>query len=74
MQLLGLVLLVAGVALVASFAAYELVREVLLDADLPMALRVGFVLAVAGVLALLGSVARDRWRARKTEGLEEVKP
>ena len=73
MQRFGMGLLAVGAAVLAGYAAYEIVRA-LFSADVPLVVSIAIVVAAAGLLLLLTGVGYERWRARSNEDLDEVEP
>ena len=73
MQRFGMALLVIGAAVLAGYAAYEIVQALFAE-DIPLPVSIGIVVAAAGFLLLLIGVGYERWRARQKEDLDEVEP
>lgn len=74
MQRVGWTLLITGVAVLAGYAAYEIV-EALLDAEIPWIVPVGIFVAAIGFLLLMVGIIAERMRARQSEHFEkEVEP
>lgn len=71
-QLIGLFLWRGGLLLAGAVAAFEAIRIVLRLFDVPVEIRAGLGLMIAGFLFLLGSLIAERVRdARLEEGLRE---
>ena len=73
MQRFGMVLLVIGAAVLVGYAAYEVVKALFTE-DVPLVMSIGVVVATSGFLVLLAGIGYERWRARRTEDLDEVEP
>ena len=73
MQRVGMILLVIGAAVLAGYAAYEIV-QVLFTEDIHLVVSIGVVVAAVGFLLLLVGIGYERWRARGVEDLDEVEP
>ena len=69
----GLVLLVAGTALLGGYWAYLLISEVVGDPDVPLAVRIGLPALGAGGLLLLAAVLIEQVRRNRREDFREVK-
>ena len=63
---LGLTLLLVGVVMVGGFAAYVLVRLIVLTDDVPIIMRIGLPTVVVGALVLLVKAIWDRLRQRRS--------
>ncbi|NQU96460.1 MAG: hypothetical protein HQ548_02290 [Chloroflexi bacterium] len=73
MQRFGMTLLVAGAAVLAGYAAYEIVRALFTD-EIPLVVSIAVVVVAAGFLLLLAGIGYERWRAHQEEDLDEVEP
>ena len=73
MQRFGMALLVAGVAVLVGYAAYEIVRALFTD-DIPLVVSIAVVVVAAGFLLLLPGIGYERGRIRRKEDLNEVEP
>lgn len=73
MQRFGMILLVAGTAVLVGYAAYEIVK-VLFTEDIPLVVSIAVVVVAAGFLLLLVGIGYERWRARRKEDFDEVEP
>jgi uncharacterized membrane protein len=69
---LGWIFLSIGTIIVLVFAAYQFLIGLFGDANLPVIVKAGILLLVAGVIVLLISVARERFFARKSDPYKEV--
>lgn len=69
---LGWILMSLGLIILASWGAWELLNEFLLDPEAPLVARVGVGTLAAGAVVLLISIGRERWLAYKTERYREV--
>lgn len=69
----GLVLLVAGAALLGGYWAFLLISEVVGDPDVPLAVRIGLPALGAGGLLLLAAVLIEQVRRNRREDFREVK-
>ena len=61
-----------GALLVGGYGLFRLLSDFLLNPQIPVVLRVGFGLFVAGVAVLAVSLVRERLYARKTERYDRV--
>jgi hypothetical protein len=71
---LGMLIFLLGAAVTAGFSVYLLVKEVLLDPDFPLALKVGLPAMGVGLLLLLAVAVRERVSMRRRDGLKEAEP
>ena len=74
---LGLTLLLVGVVVIGGYAAYALVRYVVLSGDVPIPIRFGLPTVLIGAFVLLVKALWDRLRARQnaeTRRYEEAQP
>lgn len=62
---LGLTLLLVGVVMIGGFAAYTLVRFIVLTDEVPIIMRIGLPTVVVGALVLLVKAIWDRLRQRR---------
>lgn len=69
----GLVLLIAGAALLGGYWAFLLISEVIGDPDVPLAVRIGLPALGAGGLLLLAAVLIQQVRRNRREDFGEVK-
>ncbi len=69
---LGWILMSAGLSVLILFGLWQMAREFLLDASVPLALRVGLGTFVAGCVVLLVSFARERWARDRQERYREI--
>jgi anti-sigma factor RsiW len=67
----GWILLLVGIAVVGGYALLRL-TTILLAAALPVVVRLGVLLAAAGLLVLLISVLRERLFARKRDRYDDI--
>ena len=63
----GWILVSLGTIVLASFAAIEMVQEMLGDPDLPLTIKVGVVSLIIGGVTLFVSVFRERLSIKKTD-------
>jgi anti-sigma factor RsiW len=68
----GWLLASLGALLLIGYGLFELLADFLLNAEIPVVLRAGFGLLVAGVAVLVVSIVRERLYARKTERYDRV--
>jgi apolipoprotein N-acyltransferase len=68
----GLVLLIAGAALLGGYWVFVLVSEVLGDPGAPLAVRIGLPALGAGGLLLLAAVLIEQVRRNRREDFGEV--
>ena len=74
---LGLTLLLVGIVMVSGYAAYALVRFIVLVDEVPIIMRIGLPTMVIGALVLLVKAIWDRLRERKNADVrryEEAQP
>ncbi len=74
---LGLTLLLVGIVMVGGYAAYALVRFIVLVDEVPIIMRIGLPTMVIGALVLLVKAIWDRLRERKNADArryEEAQP
>ena len=74
---LGLTLLLVGIVMVGGYAAYALVRFIVLVDEVPIIMRIGLPTMVIGALVLLVKAIWDRLRERKNAEVrryEEAQP
>ena len=69
---LGWIFLSIGTIIVLVYAAYQFLIGLFGDADVPVFVKAGIFLLVAGVIFLLISVARERFFVRKSDPYKEV--
>ncbi len=69
----GLVLLIAGAALLGGYWAFLLISEVVGDPDVPLAVRIGLPALGAGGILLLAAVLIEQVRRNRRENFEKVK-
>jgi len=69
---LGWIFLSIGTIIVLVYAAYQFLIALFGDADVPVFVKAGIFLLVAGVIVLLISVARERFFVRKSDPYKEV--
>ena len=69
----GLVLLIAGAALLGGYWAFLLISEVVGDPDVPLAVRIGLPALGAGGVLLLAAVLIEQVRRNRRENFEKVK-
>ena len=70
--LLGVILLVAGTAVLFGYATYHAARLFFLSHSVPVVVKVAVPVATAGMAFILGAVIVERLRSRKQERFEEV--
>jgi anti-sigma factor RsiW len=68
----GWLLLWVGITLMAGFGLWTFASEFLLDADVPLVMRLGAGTFALGSLFLLVNILRERLYRRKTERYDEV--
>ena len=73
MQRFGMILLVAGAAVLVGYAAYEIVKALFTE-DIPLVVSIAVVVVAAGFVLLVVGIGYERWRARRKEDLNEVEP
>ncbi len=74
---MGLTLLLVGIVMIGGYAAYALIRFIVVTDDVPILIRVGLPTIVIGVLVLLIKVVWDALRERMRPGrrsYEEAQP
>ncbi len=74
---LGLALLLVGIVMVGGYAAYALVRFVVLVDEVPFIIRMGLPTIAIGALVLLVKAIWDRLRERRSADVrryEEAQP
>ncbi len=74
---LGLTLLLVGIVMVGGYAAYALLRFIVLVDEVPIIMRIGLPTIVIGALVLLVKAIWDRLRERKSADVrryEEAQP
>ena len=74
---LGLTLLLIGAVVIGGYAAYALIRFVVLSGDVPIAIRFGLPTVVIGALVLLVKALWDRLRESRNADVkryEEAQP
>ena len=68
MQKLGLSLIAAGILVVIGYLS----RDFFTSPDIALAYRVAAGVAAAGLVMLLASIIRERWRAAKKEDFKGI--
>ena len=74
---LGLTLLLLGVVMIGGYAAYTLIRFIVLVDETPIIIRIGMPTVVIGALVLLIKAIWDRLRERRNADVrryEEAQP
>lgn len=71
MRIVGIILAVAGVVVVGGYAIYHFFRGFFTASQIPLYLRIGVPVIVAGVLLLLISVGWERYKASRKETFKE---
>ncbi len=69
----GLVLLISGAALLGGYGAFVLIAEVVGDADVPLAVRIGLPALGAGGLLLLAAALIQQLKRNRNEDFSEVR-
>ncbi|MBM3285162.1 MAG: hypothetical protein FJY81_04755 [Candidatus Aminicenantes bacterium] len=69
---LGWILLSLGAIILLFFGAYKMVEEIIKDTTVPLVLKVGLLVFLAGVVILLISVIREQFFLRKKERYKEI--
>ena len=69
---IGVWLFLAGLAVLVGYGAYETLRAIFTESDVPVLIQVAVPLCVAGAVILLGATVIQRIKRNKHEGLEEV--
>ena len=68
----GLVLLIAGAALLGGYWVFVMISEVVGDSDIPLAVRIGLPALGAGGLLLLAGVLIEQIRRNRREDFRKV--
>lgn len=68
----GWILASLGALVLIGYGLFRLFSDFFFDAEIPVVLRAGFGLFVAGVAVLVVSIVRERLYARKTERYDRV--
>lgn len=69
---LGWILLSLGAIILLFFGAYKMVEGILKDPAVPLVLKLGLLVFLAGVVVLLVSIGREQLFLRKKERYKEV--
>jgi predicted anti-sigma-YlaC factor YlaD len=68
----GWIFLSIGAIILLFFGGYKLVEEIIKDPTIPLLLKIGILVALAGLVVLLVSVGRERLFVRQRERYKEV--
>jgi predicted anti-sigma-YlaC factor YlaD len=69
---IGWILVSIGAMILLFFSGYHVLREIILDPDLPLVVKGGILCGLAGVVVLLVSLIRERVFVNKRERYKEI--
>ena len=69
---IGWILLSLGAAILLFFGAFEAVKGLIHDPSLPLIVKAGILLALAGLAVLIVSLVRERYYVNKRERYKEI--
>ncbi len=69
---LGWILLSLGAIILLFFGAYKMVEGIIKDTTVPLVLKVGLIVFLAGIVVLLVSIVREQFFLRRKERYKEI--
>jgi hypothetical protein len=67
LNILGLAIFSAGVLALAGFGLYEFIGPFLIDAEIPLVVKIGIIGTASGVIIILTSLVLERARDKEKE-------
>jgi len=68
----GWILFSIGAIILLFYGGYKMIEAIIVDTTVPLLLKIGFLVILAGFVVLLVSVGRERFFVRKRERYKEV--
>jgi len=68
----GWILLSLGAIILLFFGAYKMVEGIIKDTTVPLVLKVGLIVFLAGIVVLLVSIVREQFFLRRKERYKEI--